>query len=94
MVPAVATKKVTITIPEETLAKASALAKKAGLPLSTWLTRTAEHEVRVQEGLEAMQEWEEEHGAFTDDEIATAESELAGADAATRETRKGQNEVG
>lgn len=62
MVLAVATKKVTITIPEETLSKASALAKKAGLPLSTWLTRTAEHEVRVQEGLDAMREWEEEAG--------------------------------
>jgi hypothetical protein len=58
----VATKKVTITIPEETHAKASALAKKAGLPFSTWLAETAEHEVRVQEGLEAMAEWDEEVG--------------------------------
>lgn len=52
----------TITIPEETHAKASALAKKAGLPFSTWLAETAEHEVRVQEGLEAMREWDEEVG--------------------------------
>jgi cytosine/adenosine deaminase-related metal-dependent hydrolase len=83
----VATKKVTITIPEETHAKASALAKKAGLPFSTWLAQTAEHEVRVQQGLEAMGEWEDEHGAFTDEEVTWAESQLTEADAVTRENK-------
>jgi hypothetical protein len=58
----VTTKKVTITLPEETHAKAIALAKRAGLPFSTWLAQTAEHEVRVQEGLDAMAEWDEEIG--------------------------------
>ena len=68
----------TITIPEETHAKASALAKKAGLPFSTWLAQTAEHEVRVQEGLEAMREWDSEAGPpsaeaekWVDDQFAT-----------------------
>lgn len=83
-----ATKKVTITIPEETHSKASALAKKAGLPFSTWLAQTAEHEVRVQEGLEAMGEWENEHGTFTEDEVAWAEAQLAEADAVTRKNRE------
>jgi hypothetical protein len=78
----VATKKVTITIPEETHAKATALAKKAGLPFSTWLAETAEHEVRVQEGLEAMGEWDEEVGppsaeaeAWVDGQFAELEAE-------------------
>jgi hypothetical protein len=83
----VTTKKVTITLPEETHAKAVALAKSAGLPFSTWLARTAEHEVRVQQGLAAMAEWEGEHGALTDAEIAAAESQLAEADAITRENK-------
>jgi hypothetical protein len=83
----VATKKVTITLPEETHSKAIALAKKAGLPFSTWLAQTAEHEVRVQEGLEAMRGWEEEHGAFTEAEVAQAESQLAEADAITLENK-------
>jgi hypothetical protein len=76
----VTTKKVTITIPEETHAKASALAKKAGLPFSTWLAQTAEREVRVQEGLEAMREWDSEAGppsaeaeAWVDEQFATLE---------------------
>ncbi len=88
-----ATKKVTITIPEETHSKASALAKKAGLPFSTWLAQTAEHEVRVQEGLEAMWEWEEENGAFTDAEVAWAESQLADADAVTQKNKEGRGGV-
>lgn len=73
----VTAKKVTITLPEETHAKAVALAKKAGLPFSTWLAQTAEHEVRVQEGLEAMREWENEHGVVTEAEVNAAESRLA-----------------
>lgn len=70
----------TITIPEETHAKASALAKKAGLAFSTWLAQTAEHEVRVQEGLEAMREWDSEAGPpsveaeeWVDEQFATLE---------------------
>lgn len=74
----------TITIPEETHSKASALAKKAGLPFSTWLAQTAEHEVRVQEGLEAMREWDEEAGppsaeaeAWVDERLAELEAQSA-----------------
>ena len=80
-----ATKKVTITIPEETHSKASALAKKAGLPFSTWLAQTAEHEVRVQEGLEAMREWDEEVGppsaeaeAWVDKQFTELEADAEG----------------
>jgi hypothetical protein len=77
----VTTKKVTITLPEETHAKAIALAKRAGLPFSTWLAQTAEHEVRVQEGLDAMLEWDEEIGppsaeaeAWVDQQFADLEA--------------------
>lgn len=87
------TKKVTITLPEETHTKAVALAKKAGLPFSTWLAQTAEHEVRVQQGLEAMSEWEDEHGAFTDAEVAAAESRLAEADGITRENKDRDDKI-
>ena len=82
------TKKVTITLPEETHAKAIALAKKAGLPFSTWLAQTAEHEVRVQEGLEAMREWDEEVGppsaeaeAWVDQQFAELEAQPSDAEA-------------
>ena len=82
------TKKVTITIPEETHAKAVALAKKAGLPFSTWLAQTAEHEVRVQEGLEAMREWDEEVGPPSAEAEAWVDKQFAELDADVEGPRK------
>lgn len=83
----------TITIPEETHAKASALAKKAGLPFSTWLTRTAEREVRVQEGLQAMREWDEEVGRPSAEAEAWVDQQFAELDAQSTEAGD-QREVG
>jgi cytosine/adenosine deaminase-related metal-dependent hydrolase len=80
----VATKKITITLPEEYLEQAKELAKEAGLPLSTWIAQTVEHEARIQAGLAAMRDWEAEHGAFTEEEHAQAHAELAKADAELR----------
>jgi hypothetical protein len=82
------TKKVTITIPEETHAKAVALAKQAGLPFSTWLAQTAEHEVRVQEGLAAMREWEEEVGPPSAEAEAWVDAQFAGLEADAEAQRK------
>lgn len=58
----VATKKLTITLPEEVLERISAMARAEGLPLSTYLTKLAEHRIRIEDGLAAMREWEEEDG--------------------------------
>jgi hypothetical protein len=72
----VATRKVTITLPEETLAAISALARAEGLPLSTYLSKLAEHRVRIQDGLAAMREWEAEHGSFTPEELQRAQARI------------------
>jgi hypothetical protein len=80
----VATKKVTITLPEELLEEAKELAQDAGLPLSTWIADIVQHEIRIQAGLAAMREWEAEDGPLTEEELAAAEAELAKADAAAR----------
>jgi cytosine/adenosine deaminase-related metal-dependent hydrolase len=84
MVAAVVTKKITITLPEEYLEQAKQLAEEAGLPLSTWIAQTVEHEMRIQAGLAAMREWEAEDGALTEEELAAARAVLAKADAAAR----------
>ena len=75
-----AVRKVTITIDEDVLATLRALAEEAGLPLSTYVTRAAEHHARVQDGLAAMREWEDEHGAFTAEELAEARADIARAE--------------
>ena len=82
------TRKVTITIDESVLATLRSLAEQAGLPLSTYVTRAAEHHARIQDGLAAVQEWEQEHGAFTDDEFAAADAAIADATGAARVPRR------
>lgn len=77
-----ATKKITITLPEEYLEQARNLAKEAGLPLSTWIAKTVEHEARIQAGLAAMREWDAEDGPLTEEELVAAAIEIAKADAA------------
>lgn len=82
------TSKVTITIDDDVLATLRRLAAEAGLPLSTYVTRAAEHHARIQDGLAAMREWQEEHGAFTEEEIAEARAALDAAEAAARAPRR------
>ena len=52
------------------------------------MTRAAEHHARIQDGLAAVREWEQENGAFTADEIAEADADIAAAKAAVREPRQ------
>jgi hypothetical protein len=78
------TKKITITLPEEQLEQVKGLACKDGLPLSTWVSKVLAHKARIAAGLEAMREWEEEHGPFTEEEIAWADAQIAAADAQLR----------
>jgi cytosine/adenosine deaminase-related metal-dependent hydrolase len=76
----VVSKKITITLPEEDLEQVKELARQAGLPLSTWIAQTLEHEARIQAGLAEMREWETEYGALTDEELAWADAQIAAAE--------------
>jgi hypothetical protein len=63
-------------------------AERAGMTLSAWLADAAEAKLRAEEdeqaelqrrmrGLDAfLDEWEAEHGAFTEEELATAAREM------------------
>jgi predicted DNA-binding protein len=84
----VATKKLTITLPEEVLERVSALARAEGLPLSTYLTKLAEHRVRIEDGLAAMREWEEEEGPIPEEEYAKAAEQIARAEAIIQQSTK------
>ena len=76
MVMVVATRKITITLPEEALERLQALARAEGLPLSTYFTRLAEHRIRIEDGLAAMREWAAEYGSFTPDELERAAARI------------------
>jgi hypothetical protein len=71
-----AVKKLSIALDGEVAEAASRAAERAGLSLSAWLNDAAENALAIERGLEAMREWEAEHGAFTDEEVAEADRML------------------
>jgi hypothetical protein len=66
-------KKRSVSIPPDLDAQIEAAAAAAGLTYSAWLAATARKEFTVRAGLEAVAEFEREHGAFSPEEIAEAE---------------------
>jgi hypothetical protein len=55
-------------------------AREAGIPLSRLIASAAEREMRLSFGRRLLAEWQEEHGAFTPQELAAARAEIAAAD--------------
>ncbi len=49
-----------------------AAARDAGMTYSAWLAATARKEFTIRAGLDAVAEFERDHGAFTDEELAEA----------------------
>ena len=75
-----ATRKVTITLDEKLADAMSSAAREAGIPLSRLIASAAEREMRFSLGRRVLAEWQEEHGAFTPEELAAARAEIAAAD--------------
>jgi hypothetical protein len=76
-----ATKKVTITLPEELVEALSAAAYEDGVALSRLVADAAKGELRRRAGRRLVADWQAEHGAFTAEELASARAEMAAADA-------------
>jgi len=76
-----ATKKVTVTLPEELVDALGAAARDEGIPLSRLVAGAAESELRRRVGRQLVTDWQAEHGAFTAEELAAAKAEMAAADA-------------
>ena len=66
-------KKRSISIPPELDAEIAAAAQAAGISYSAWVAQTARKEFIIRSGLEAVSQYEAEHGSFTPDEIAEAD---------------------
>jgi len=75
-----ASRKVTITLDEKLANAMSAAARDAGTPVSRLIASAAEREMRLGFGRRVLAEWQEEHGAFTLEELASARAEIAAAD--------------
>jgi post-segregation antitoxin (ccd killing protein) len=76
-----ASKKVTITLPEELVEALGSAAQDDGIPLSRLVAVAAENELRRRAGRQLVADWQAEHGSFTIEELAAARAEMAAADA-------------
>ena len=79
--------KLAITVDSEVHERVVAAAADEGVSVSAWLTAAARRSLRVRDGLRAVSEWEEEHGAFSDAEIEAARRRVADEVVATAHTR-------
>jgi hypothetical protein len=75
-----ATRKVTITLPDDLIQALGEAARQDGVSVSGLVASAAERELRRRLALHLIQEWQQEHGAFTAEELAAARAELATAD--------------
>ena len=73
-----AVKKISVALAHDVAVAAAAAADAHGQSLSGWLNEAARAQLRIEEGLAAVREWENEHGALTDDERAGAQAALRG----------------
>lgn len=67
-----------VSIDAETARVIEEMAEEEGISFSAWLTRSAERDVKIRRGLQAVAEWEAEHGTFTQEELDEADAILDG----------------
>jgi alkylhydroperoxidase family enzyme len=71
-----AVKKISVALDPDVADAAATVAEAAGQSLSSWLNDAARQQLRVQQGLAAVREWEQEYGTLTDEERAAAQATL------------------
>lgn len=69
--------KLAITVDAEVASGVQAAAAADGVSVSAWMTQAARRALAIRDGLAAVAEWEAEHGAFTDYEMAGARQRVA-----------------
>lgn len=75
-------------MPPDLDAEIEAAARASGTTYSAWLAAAARKEFLIRDGLAGVAEFEREHGAFTETELAEAD---AWADDAVRRSRRSGN---
>ena len=74
-------RKLSIALEESVAAEAAEAAEHRDVSLSAWLNAAARRALVLEAGLDAVREWEAEHGELSADDLAWADDVLdAGAD--------------
>ena len=72
------------TVHEQILAEAS----REGVSVSAWMTHAAREVLQRRAGLAAIAEWEQQHGAFSDEEMEQAHRRVGAQVRASRKVRR------
>jgi hypothetical protein len=71
-----AVRKLSVALDEEVVQGGKRAARRAGVSLSSWLNHAAANELAIEAGLDAVREWEADHGRLTESELAEADAVL------------------
>jgi hypothetical protein len=69
--------KLAITVDSDVHVQVVAAAAAEGVSVSAWMTAAARRALLVRDGLRAVAEWEAEHGALSDAEVAAGRRRVA-----------------
>ena len=69
--------KLAITVDPDVHAQVLAAAERDGVSVSAWMTEAARRALLIRDGLDAVAEWEADHGKLTDDEMEKARRRVA-----------------
>jgi hypothetical protein len=69
--------KLAITVDAGVHKQVLAAAAEEGVSVSAWMTEAARRALLVRDGLQAVSEWEQQHGALTGDELDAARRRVA-----------------
>jgi len=69
--------KLAITVDRDVYSQVLVAAADDGVSVSAWMTGAARRALLVRDGLAAVAEWEAQHGALTDAEMAAARERVA-----------------
>jgi len=70
--------KLAITVDADVHSQVLIASAEEGLSVSAWMTAAARQALLVRDGLRAVAEWEQEHGALTAAELEAADRRVAG----------------
>jgi hypothetical protein len=69
--------KLAITVDPDVHEQIMAAAADEGVSVSAWMTSAARRALLIRDGLRAVVEWEQEHGAFSEAELEAARRRVA-----------------
>ena len=69
-------RKLSVALDDSVAEDVARAADRAGVSVSAWLNHAAENELATERGLDAVREWEADHGALTGEELAAADTLL------------------